>query len=86
MSGRVYGSTRWQRLRKLVLERDGYQCRVQGPGCTGVANAVDHIVSLTDGGDPFSLMNLRASCTHCNSARVHVSKLGKVGVSPSREW
>ena len=82
----IYKTARWLRVRKLVLRRDGYMCQAKMAGCTGHADAVDHVMSLEDGGDPFSPMNLRAICTHCNSARVHVVKLGRMGVSPSRRW
>lgn len=84
----IYRTARWRRVRKMVLQRDGYRCMAQLPGCTGTADAVDHIISLEDGGDrnPYSPMALRAICTHCNSARVHIVKLGQLGVSPSRRW
>ena len=41
-------------------------CAVRGPGCTGVATTVDHIVSRARGGDN-SLANLRPCCSMCNS-------------------
>jgi 5-methylcytosine-specific restriction enzyme A len=55
----------FQKVRPLVLERDGHRCQVQLPGCTGHATAVDHI---TPGG-PATLDNLRAACVPCNSRR-----------------
>ena len=84
MSSAVYGTARWQRMRRIVMERDGWRCQVAG--CDRSADAVDHVISLEDGGSPYSLMNLRAICTFHNSSRVHVLKLGQVGVSPSRRW
>jgi 5-methylcytosine-specific restriction endonuclease McrA len=80
----VYATARWRRLRRMVMERDGHRCTVEG--CDRPADAVDHVVSLEDGGAPYSLLNLRAICTFHNSSRVHVVKLGQLGVSPSRRW
>lgn len=44
---RGYGAA-WERVRKVVLERDGYLCQCRhckAEGRTTVANQVDHIVS-----------------------------------------
>jgi hypothetical protein len=67
----VYASAAWRRVRKVVLERDGYLCRVRLPGCTGQATQCDHIISVDDGGSWFDEGNLRAACAHCNNARVN---------------
>ena len=58
----------WKRTRKLVLERDGYVCQLQYPGCTGEATHADHIQPRRHGGtnDP---ANLRAACATCNLRR-----------------
>lgn len=62
-------TTAWRRVRALVLERDGYQCRVQIPGiCTGHATHADHITPKSKGGTDHP-SNLRASCAACNLAR-----------------
>jgi 5-methylcytosine-specific restriction enzyme A len=75
----------WQRVRRFVLQRDGYRCKVQLEGvCIGVATTVDHIVAIVD--DPHGLRsldpaNLRAACKPCNSTR------GAGPASePSRRW
>ncbi|MEL6366005.1 MAG: HNH endonuclease signature motif containing protein, partial [Pseudomonadota bacterium] len=39
-SARIIGTQRWKRLRKIVLERDGYRCAVCG---CGEPLEVDHI-------------------------------------------
>lgn len=64
------GSTRaWRRVRRLVLERDGYRCKrpVVGGLCGAHANQVGHVVARVDGGtdDP---RNLRAECAPHNLA------------------
>jgi 5-methylcytosine-specific restriction endonuclease McrA len=40
---------RWREVRAFVLERDWYVCRIQGPGCTGRASEVDHVVPIDAG-------------------------------------
>ena len=63
------GSTRaWRTVRQAILERDGYQCKVQLPGCEQHANEVDHIRRVIDGGTDHPT-NLRATCGPCNRAR-----------------
>ena len=60
---------RWERTRRLVLERDGYVCRLELPGCTGRASHVDHVIPRRFGGSDTDLSNLRASCARCNTRR-----------------
>ena len=57
----------WRRTREIVLQRDGYECQMRGPRCTGRATQVDHIIPKVHGGDE-SLDNLRAACQQCNAA------------------
>ncbi len=64
-----YGGA-WPRIRKKILERDGYVCQVRGPRCRGHATQVDHIVPVTQGGAWWDESNLRASCQPCNRDRV----------------
>ncbi|WP_263079239.1 HNH endonuclease [Endozoicomonas sp. Mp262] len=77
-SQRGYGAA-WQKLRRAVLERDGYlcqECRRQGIAKT--ANHVDHIKAKAFGGDD-SLDNLQALCPTC-----HHRKSGREGAALSR--
>ena len=71
----------WRTLRKQVLERDGYICRIGAPGCTLAANQVDHIVPVAKGGSWWSPENLRAACPRCNNGRNR-----NQNVKPSRVW
>lgn len=83
----LYRSAAWKKIRKLVLERDGYRCRIRGKRCTVVATEVDHIVPLIMGGAPLDLGNLRAACAKCNRGRrpgKAPAASGRLG--PSREW
>lgn len=64
---RVLMTRAWREARLAVLDRDGWRCQIQGPHCLGRANAVDHIVPRSEGGEVFDPANLRASCRPCNS-------------------
>jgi 5-methylcytosine-specific restriction endonuclease McrA len=72
---RVYWSREWKAVRLRVLVRDAWTCKIRGPGCTLVANTVDHVVALSDGGPPYDPRNLRAACAHCNYSRHHPARV-----------
>ena len=57
-----------EKLRKLVLRRDNYECQIRLPGCLGTANTVDHIHPKAWGGLA-TPGNLRAACKPCNQAK-----------------
>ena len=65
---KVYGR-KFQTVAKRVLARDGYECRIKGPTCTGRATVADHIVPWQEGGAWLDPQNLRAACTACNTYR-----------------
>ncbi len=69
-SKKLYASDRWQRLRRLKLQRDPLcQCdECAATGATNVATDVDHVVSIRDGGECWSIDNL-ASLSHEHHAR-----------------
>ena len=71
--GRTYDH-QWRRVRLVVLERDGWRCRIRGPKCTGDADEVDHIVPVEAGGSRLDMANLRAACGTCNRGRAARSK------------
>lgn len=61
------GGSGWarQRLRALILKRDGYRCRQCG---AGGRLEIDHIVPLAQGGSS-APANLRALCPTCHRLR-----------------
>ena len=71
----------WQRVRRQVLERDGYRCQIGYQGCTVQATQVDHIRPMSAGGAKYDPSNLRAACRTCNAARPSGQAL-----ITSREW
>ncbi len=65
------GSTgKWRKIRKRILERDGYTCQA----CGMEGNTVDHIIprSLQGTDDDF---NLQCLCSRCNSAKGGINRL-----------
>jgi 5-methylcytosine-specific restriction endonuclease McrA len=78
----LYLTPAWRTLRKRILARDGYCCRVchawvGGPGLA----RIDHIERITD--NPVRALdpsNLRTLCTRCD-AQGHRER----GTSPSKE-
>ena len=57
------GTARWQRLRRSVLARDGYRCRICGrPG----RMEVDHVQPVQRGGAAWDTGNLQALCRGCH--------------------
>lgn len=79
-------------MRPLVLERDGYRCRIGGSKCKGRATHVDHVIPWAEGGAPFDPRNLRAACHPCNVGRgaarqAAMAKLNRQSApAPSRDW
>ncbi|WP_420910624.1 HNH endonuclease [Qipengyuania spongiae] len=66
---RGYG-TAWEKLRKVILQRDKHLCQpCKRAGRITVAQAVDHILAKANGGtdDP---ANLQAICTPCHNAKL----------------
>ena len=61
-----YKRSAWRRVRLLVLQRDGYICRLKYSGCTRIATEVHHIQPLEDapdlGLDPDNLIAVCWSC------------------------
>ena len=56
----------WARLRRRILERDGYRCRACGrPGRL----EVDHVQPLHQGGAALDPTNLQALCGPCHVAK-----------------
>lgn len=69
----------WQRLRKLIIERDGGLCRLRLEGCTRTAITADHIIGVAAGGSD-APSNLAASCGNCNEQhRRQQAREGRVG-------
>ena len=62
---RVYRNRRWARVRRRVLDRDGWRCVVCGGA--GVLE-VHHRQPLADGGAEYAADNLESRCRRCHFA------------------
>jgi 5-methylcytosine-specific restriction enzyme A len=70
MAAYPYNTERWQTLRLNQLARNPhcYACGLRG--VRRLAHAVDHVVSIASGGDPFPpLSGLMSLCTGCHSVK-----------------
>ena len=54
---------RWMRVRRTVLDRDGWRCRRCG---RAGRMEVDHVIPLDRGGDPWDAGNLQTLCRPCH--------------------
>lgn len=63
---RGYSRAHWQRVRALVLARDGYRCRLQREGCRGLANTVHLDPALGGLHDLAQPEDCVAACRHCH--------------------
>lgn len=71
------------RLRRAVLERDGFRCQLRLEGCTTVAEQADHIRPREVAGD--GLDNLQAACAWCNNSKGEPNR-GDPDPTPRTRW
>ena len=69
-TSRGYGY-QWQKLRVLILDRDGWTCYICQKKLTKADATVDHVVPLSVDRSASSMdpSNLRACCRSCNSRK-----------------
>lgn len=61
-----------KRLRYLILERDGFRCKLCGKSSQDAKLEVDHIIPVAKGGTD-SINNLRTLCIDCNRGKSDLS-------------
>lgn len=78
-TGRGYGAD-WQRIRRVILERDEHRCH----WCGADAGEVDHVKPLVMGGARLDPANLVAACKRCNARRGALARGGarRAGLAP----
>ena len=80
MSKNLYGTARWKKRRRQVLERDGYRCQDCGCEVVRCSNSeplpegkrratVDHVVPVVQGGDRWDPDNLQTLCEKCHTRK-----------------
>lgn len=79
------GSTRaWRRVRRVVLARDGYRCRLKIKGtCVGTATHVHHVRGKRHGDDPRWLV---AACAPCNLKVGDPARTPDPPATPITQW
>ena len=74
-------SRRWERIRRRVLDRDGWRCAA----CGDYGNEVDHIVPLERAGAAYDETNLQALCRRCHIGKTR-REAGEAGrTTPGRD-
>ena len=68
----------WRRLRRRILDRDGYRCTACGAASR---LEVDHIVPVAAGGEAYDPDNLRTLCRSC-----HIDRHAVNGNPEFRRW
>jgi len=65
-----YCTTRWQKLRLAKLSESPVCVICDKRGVTEVANTVDHVTPISQGGDPFPSMDgLMSLCERCHNEK-----------------
>lgn len=58
--------TDWERVRRVIYERDGGICMKCGEPVSRDDFHVDHIIPISAGGSEWDVSNLELSCPACN--------------------
>jgi len=74
---KFYSSAKWKRVRKQVMMRDGGLC----VKCGEIANVVDHIKEINDGGCKLCYDNLESLCHLCHNRKSKEEKKKREGTS-----
>lgn len=69
MSGRLYDTLAWKRLRRLKLARDPLCEECLTLGRHVAATEVDHVLSVSKGGAALDIANLASMCRPCHSRK-----------------
>jgi 5-methylcytosine-specific restriction endonuclease McrA len=87
MSKWPYSTQRWQRYRRMKLRQNPLCEYCLNEGQLTPAVAVDHIVAIAKGGDPFPpLDHVMSCCTSCHNRKTNiVEQQGKPWLAAERE-
>ncbi len=77
MSRSVYNSRRWRDVVQPAQLRREPLCRMcKARGHVRQATEVDHVVRISEGGDPWDQANLQSLCHDCHSSKTASDKTG----------
>lgn len=78
MSGRIYDTRRWKRVKARQLAREPFCRACASDGIETLAQEVDHVLPVEQGGAPFATDNLQSLCsTHHSIKTGAFDKQGK---------
>ena len=69
MAHRFYDCLRWRNLRNRILSEKPLCKHCEDKGITEIATQVDHIIPISEGGNPTSMDNLQPLCATCHSRK-----------------
>ena len=73
----------WAKVRRLVLDRDGWRCQT----CGKVWRLeCDHIIPLEKGGAVYDLANLQTLCRGCHIAKSRAERMARPPSREVKEW
>lgn len=64
-----YGTTTWQAVRAMKRRLNPLCELCQARGIIKEASLVDHILSVSNGGEPYEMSNLQCLCRECHSKK-----------------
>ena len=79
----VRSLSKWKKVRRASIERDGYRCRACGKAAGRFE--VDHIIPLSEGGAAYELDNLQSLCRPCHFDKTTLDR-GGVPHVPDATW
>ena len=68
-NNKFYQSTAWRELRALKIEQSPICEECQRRGITTLAQVVDHIVPINEGGARLDMDNLQSLCNPCHNRK-----------------
>jgi 5-methylcytosine-specific restriction protein A len=85
-SEKLYHTTRWAKLRRFHLSQYPLCVMCSTRGFVAVANVVDHIIPIVDGGAMFDPKNLQSLCRPCHTEKTtNDNVLRKLGIFNRKE-
>lgn len=85
-AAKVRSSATWQKVRQMVLDRDGVCVECERRGYTTEPTQVDHILPITQRPDlALTMSNLQALCTTCHARKSATERSPRTGTGAPRE-
>ena len=66
---KIYNTRRWRKLSKKQLADEPLCRECKSKDKVTLATHSDHIISISDGGEPFDQANLQSLCIKCHSSK-----------------